>query len=388
MRSDENLCMPDIPITCHECNHQATVPLDFAGKRVRCLRCQTKLRVPERAAKANAHSRREASIRSSEQRANPSRTPGHIRSAGHSQSSTANRKPGIEADRSSALKILSDILKDSQHAVESVDYGFLIDIRGSVSVSDAKHLRKQIIAKCRGLEKVFIAGGDGAIRLTAIFAGTCSREGLEFADENEETAVFHRAVPKADENQALDVDAIVAHATAGQIGLDPVQRLIDDAAPYDMSESLVPVVPEGSIASRVQAPDSIEVLVTQGTKLADQGKFPEAIRLLERAVRTDKSHPEAVNHLARIYAQTGEYERSRRAFRLLAKIKPKDPEAHVMHAAAALKCDRLEDARHSLVAAIKLDSNHKSAYRYASKLYQKLGDPIKARQFQEVYRKL
>ena len=59
-----------------------------------------------------------------------------------------------------------------------------------------------------------------------------------------------------------------------------------------------------------------------------------------------------------------------------------------MHAAAAIKCERLEDARNSLVIAIRLDGNNPMAFRYAAKLYQKLGDPVKARQFEMRYRQL
>src|SRR5947208_537001 len=38
--------MAKIEIKCDECGHEARVPEAFRGKKVRCLRCRAKLRVP------------------------------------------------------------------------------------------------------------------------------------------------------------------------------------------------------------------------------------------------------------------------------------------------------------------------------------------------------
>ena len=39
--------MAKIRIQCSECGHEARVPEQFRGKKVRCLRCHAKLRIPE-----------------------------------------------------------------------------------------------------------------------------------------------------------------------------------------------------------------------------------------------------------------------------------------------------------------------------------------------------
>jgi Tfp pilus assembly protein PilF len=51
-------------------------------------------------------------------------------------------------------------------------------------------------------------------------------------------------------------------------------------------------------------------------------------------------------------------------------------------------CDRLDDARAALVKAMKIDPNNAQAYRYAARLYDRLGDPVKAQQFRQRYQQL
>ncbi|HBP17559.1 MAG TPA: hypothetical protein DEA08_07190, partial [Planctomycetes bacterium] len=56
--------------------------------------------------------------------------------------------------------------------------------------------------------------------------------------------------------------------------------------------------------------------------------------------------------------------------------------------AAAVRCDRLDEAKLALAAAIKLDPTYKQAYRYAAQLWERLGDPETARKFRARYQAL
>src|SRR5689334_13912532 len=44
--------MGKIEIRCTECGHEARIPDSFRGKKVKCLRCHAKLRIPNDAAVA------------------------------------------------------------------------------------------------------------------------------------------------------------------------------------------------------------------------------------------------------------------------------------------------------------------------------------------------
>ena len=113
-----------------------------------------------------------------------------------------------------------------------------------------------------------------------------------------------------------------------------------------------------------------------------------SIPLLEKAVRADRDFARAVHYLGKAYASTGDYHRARRAFRHLCKLEPDDPESQVLYAAAAVRCDRLDEAKLALAAAIKLDPTYKQAYRYAAQLWERLGDPETARKFRARYQAL
>ena len=120
----------------------------------------------------------------------------------------------------------------------------------------------------------------------------------------------------------------------------------------------------------------------------EDGEPAAAIPLLEKAVRGDKNFARAVHLLGKTYASIGDYHRARRAFRHLSKLDQDDPEAFVLYAAAAVRCERLEEARTALKAAIKIDPEYGRAYRYAAQLYERLGDEERARKFRAKYQTL
>jgi hypothetical protein len=364
--------MARIPITCNDCGHSAKVPAEFAGKRVRCLRCQTKLRVPKLETKKGG----------------PSALGSGANRSGKSGSAirNRNRKGSIASDtRRKAQAAIREILDDCEYAIEVEDRGFLIDLRG-VTFGLARNLVEEILEDAPGVRDVRLAGGLGECRLTVILRGASFNPEDSFADEHEETEIYHR---KSVPGQAtIDLDAIVNNATTNSMVNDPIKKLLADANPSDMpAESNIGLVPEGSTRGG-SGFESMSGIVVMGQKLLDDGEVEKAVKILEKAVRIDKDHEDSVFLLATAYASIGEYDRARRAFRHFSKLCPEDPDGYVMHAAASVACDRLEDARTALVKAIRLDPNHPKAYRYAARLYDRLGDPVKAQQFRERYRQL
>lgn len=295
-----------------------------------------------------------------------------------------NTKVLGEARRKAQVAI-RDILEEFEYAIEADARGFLIDIRG-VTFGLARKLVEDILEDAPGVRDVRLAGGTGECRLTVVLKGASFNPDDSFADEEEETEIYHRkALPQS---KNLDLDAIVKNATEASLRGDPVQQLMRDAEGIEPPmESSIGLVPDAS--SRGSGPmPGIESLVDQGQELLEQGEVERAVKLLEKAVRVEKDNEDAVYSLATAYASMGEYDRARRAFRHFSKLCPNDPDGHVMHAAASVACDRLEDARGALVKAIKLDPNYPKAYRYAARLYERLGDPVKAQQFKMKYRQL
>ena len=60
----------------------------------------------------------------------------------------------------------------------------------------------------------------------------------------------------------------------------------------------------------------------------------------------------------------------------------------MLYAAAAVRCERWDEARAALKTAIALDPEYQQAYRYAAQLYEKLGEHDKARVFRARYQAL
>ncbi|MDF1662216.1 MAG: tetratricopeptide repeat protein [Planctomycetota bacterium] len=335
---------------------------------MRCLRCQTKLRVPNPKGKPKAS------------RSRPKSSPKRGSAAA---SNTRNRKGSIASDtRRKAQAAIREILEEYEYAIEADERGFLIDVRG-VTFGLARTLVEEVLEEAPGVRDVRLAGGLGACRLTVVLRGASFNPEDSFADEYEETEIYHR---KSLPNQkTIDLDAIVNSAATNSIVRDPVKKLLDGKANAEMPmESNIGLVPDGSTRGS-SGFETIDDYVVKGQACLDAGEVEKAVKILEKAVRIDKDHEDAVYLLATAYASIGEYDRARRAFRHFVKMCPNDPDGYVMHAAASVACDRLEDARAALVKAIRLDPNHPKAYRYAARLYDRLGDPVKAQQFRQRY---
>ncbi|MBL4844720.1 MAG: CDC27 family protein [Planctomycetes bacterium] len=357
--------MPKIRIQCSHCGHEARVPEQFRGKKVRCLRCHSKLRVPQDA--------------ECEGEAPPAKIPSRPRKKARREPSGGGRGPSSRTRRE-ALSVLRELLHEYDHAIESIPRGLEIDLRG-VAFGLARQLAEDML-ESRAIRDVKLAGGTGECRIVVTLQGWEFNPEDSFADDDEDTEVFQRG-PKAAGSWAptglLEPAVGVEDETDPGWGLD--RNLPGDVPPESTAQSFF-------VDGSRSAGGEPVALYERARDLMDAGDPTEAVPLLERAVAADRNFARAVHLLGKAYASLGDYHRARRAFRHLTKLEGDDPESHVLYAAAAVRCDRLEEARRALMAAIKLDANHKQAYRYAAALWERLGDAERARKFRARYQAL
>jgi Flp pilus assembly protein TadD len=200
----------------------------------------------------------------------------------------------------------------------------------------------------KGVRDVKLAGGTGECRVVVTLEGAVFDPEDSFADQSDDTAYFRRPNSKA-------------------------RSPVDDA-PEDRAPSADGPRPDKAL--------------DEARALREKGDVRAATELLEEAVRTTPDEPRLLEALGHAYASGGDVERARRAFRQLGRISPDDAQAHLLHAAAAFQCDRLEDARTALAEAIRLDPRNPSAYKYAAKLCDKQGDAASAAKFRAKYEDL
>ncbi|MEZ6183549.1 MAG: tetratricopeptide repeat protein [Planctomycetota bacterium] len=361
--------MAKIRIHCSECGHEARVPEAFRGKKVRCLRCHAKLRVPEDAPYVEPRKKGSKSERAPEAqpRARKSRK----------KEPTARRGGPNSRTRREAMGVLRELLHDYDHALEDVPRGFDVDLRG-VSWGLARTLVEELL-ECEAISDVKLAGGTGEVKMIVSLKGYAFDPEDSFADDDEETEIFQRGPTQSFEphglveGQNLDMDEAD----------DPTRDLMDHPT-VPQESSMNSMFAHGSGRSET---NPIE-LYERAREHVEEGEPAAAIPLLEKAVRSDKNFARAVLLLGKTYASVGDYHRARRAFRHLSKLESDDPEAFVLYAAAAVRCERLEEARTALKAAIKVDSEYARAYRYAAQLYERLGDAERARKFRAKYQTL
>jgi len=363
-----------IRIQCSECGHEARVPETFRNKKVRCLRCHSKLRVPEDAPYAEPKKAKKRAPR----RPSP---PAPEEKQAKRRVGEATRGGPSSKTRRSAQRVLRELLHDYDHAIESVPRGFEIDLRG-VAFGLARTLVEEML-DCRSIRDVKLAGGTGECRIIVTLEGVDFDPEDSFADDDEDTEVFQRPSGGGWAPDGLIEPAIGLDAASD----DPALDLDDGDVPVESQMQSIFTAGQGRTTKRGADLDPVQ-LYEEARGHLDEGEPREAIKLLEKAVKADKNFARAVHALGKAYASSGDYQRSRRAFRHLTKLETDDPEAHVLYAAAAVRCDRLDEARHALKAAIKIDAEYKQAYRYAAQLYDRLGEPDKARKFRARYQAL
>jgi tetratricopeptide (TPR) repeat protein len=370
------MSMAKIRIQCSECGHEARVPEQFRGKKVRCLHCHAKLRIPEDAPLAEPRKAKQKVPR----RPKRSETRASLRE------SQATRGGPSSRTRNKGLSFLRQLLQGYDHAIESIPRGFEVDLRGE-AFGLARNLVSEML-DCRAIRDVKLAGGTGQSCMVISLQGWEFNPDDSFADDDEDTEVFARPSSAA---SAAGGDWTPHGIVESAVSLDPQTdvgwHLQNDAPREPPPESTMQsVFVKGASSGRV-AGDPVRDY-EEGRRLVEDGEPEEAVQLFEKAVRADKNFSLAVVALGKAYASMGDYQRARRAFRHLTKIDPDDPQAQVMYAASAVRCDRLEEAKVSLATAIKLDPEYRQAYRYAAQLYEKLGEPEKARKFRARYQAL
>jgi tetratricopeptide (TPR) repeat protein len=378
--------MPKIEIECSQCGHEARVPEQFRGKKVRCLRCHAKLRVPDDAPRAKAKERPPTKRKKGKRR--------RERSERKERGERSERKRGGPSSRTrrEALSLLRELLHEYDHAIESVPRGLEIDLRG-VAFGLARQLSEEML-ESRAISDVKLAGGTGECRIVVTLQGWDFNPEDSFADDDEDTEVFQRgplleALGRGSGGGGdWSPGGLLEPAVGLEDGTDPAWQLERDLPleqnPVSTMQSLF------AHDSGAREPETVEpvALYERARDLMEAGDAESAVPLLEKAVKADKKFARAVHALGKAYASMGDYHRARRAFRHLTKLEPEDPEAQVLYAAAAVRCDRLEEAKVSLAAAIKLDPNYKQAYRYAAQLWDRLGDAETARKFRARYQAL
>ncbi|MGE0711648.1 MAG: tetratricopeptide repeat protein [Planctomycetota bacterium] len=372
--------MPKIEIKCTQCGHEARVPEQFKGKKVRCLRCHAKLRVPDEAPLAPSGGRESAPQRSKERprERRPREQPRAERGAREERGTG----PGPSSrTRREALSLLRELLHEYDHAIESIPRGLEVDLRG-VAFGVARQLSEELLGS-RAIRDVKLAGGTGECRLVITLQGWDWNPEDSFAEDDDDTEVFQRGPLLAAAAQAGLLEPAIG---LDDPATDPVWHLQRDlpggVAPESTMQSLF--VRDSSTKETVEP----IALYEQARDKLEAGDAEGAVPLLEAAVRADKNFARAVLALGKAYASIGDYHRARRAFRHLVKLDEQDPEAQVLYAAAAVRCDRLDEAKLALAAAIRIDPDYKQAYRYAAQLWDRLGDPETARKFRARYQAL
>lgn len=365
--------MAKVRIQCSECGHEARVPEQFRGKKVRCLRCHAKLRIPDDApvvgeSKTQGPASNPRPVKRDRGEPEPRRTP---------REAEATRGGPSSKTRREAMTVLRELLSEYDHAIESVPRGFEIDLRGE-AFGKARTIVEEILL-CPAIRDVKLAGGTGECRIVVTLHGHEFSPEDSFAADDDDTEVFQRKPASRGGGIDLGVVAPDEHS-------DPSKHLdevLGDGA-VSTTQNLFPAPGESTTRS---GGDPV-ALFQRARELIDDGEPQEAIPLLEKAIKLDMNFAKAVLALGKAYASVGDYHKARRAFRHLVKLEDRDPEAHVLYAAAAVQCDRMDEARDALSKAIKIDPEYTPAYRYAAQLYEKLGDEEKARKFRARYQAL
>jgi tetratricopeptide (TPR) repeat protein len=393
--------MAKIDIKCQECGHEARVPEAFAGKKVRCLRCRAKLRVPGGEAGPptgpvvtldEANPRKSRGSRETKPPANRGDVPRGVVTPGGGGPSSKTRREVQQAIR--------EILGDYEHAIEDSPRGFVVDLRG-VAFGLARTLVEDLIAT-PGVRDAKLAGGTGECRIAITLEGAAYDPDDSFADDDDETEIFRRptatdvrspldqtGMDDASSKKSRKEDARKTRVREPSGGEDDEPRDEGDRREHrGDEESPKPARATVRDDRRSQSSAEIDRLLEEGRDLVAAGDVQAAIDILEKAVRLDRDHSSAVSALGQAYARAGDWERARRAFKHLVTIRPDDADAHIYLAAAAMDCERLDDARDALAAALRLAPDNARAYRYAARLYEKMGDAERSKKFRAKYEQL
>src|SRR5581483_8051079 len=190
--------MAKIDIKCQECGHEAKVPEAFRGKKVRCLRCRAKLRVPGEASGPPSgpvvtldDSNAERSGASRSRASRETKPPQNRGEAAAPRGVVTPGAGGVSSKvRREVQQAIREILGDYEHAIEDAPRGFAVDLRG-VAFGLARTLVEDLISS-PGVRDAKLAGGTGECRITITLEGATYDPDDSFADDDDETEIFRR----------------------------------------------------------------------------------------------------------------------------------------------------------------------------------------------------
>ena len=342
-----------IELRCEECGHSAQAPDSFRGRKVRCPRCRTLLRAPEVS---------EASLARPDDESRGSRAGSGL----VANDTTSKRRVEVE-------RAVRALLGDRPAAISSTAGGLEVRLKDA-RAGEARGIAQKVLSM-PGVRDVRLLGGVGTALLSVALEGAPFMAGESFTDGEADTQRFRRApvaaepaAPAAPTFESEDSEPPVAHD-------EPVADDEKDTETYHG-----PAKPARA-PRRLTDEDltSLESLLARGQAHLDAGEPREAVAILERAVRIDRTWPEVVRVLADAYARLGEHDKARKAYRHLSRLEPDEAGAFVDHAAMAVECDKLDEALDALGRALRLTPEDPRVYRYAATVHERLGDREAAR---------
>jgi tetratricopeptide (TPR) repeat protein len=116
-------------------------------------------------------------------------------------------------------------------------------------------------------------------------------------------------------------------------------------------------------------------LTNEAVDFANQGKFPEAIELFERATDTDRENHTAWFNRGLLHGHMRDHERAVEAFLEAVRIKEDDANSHYRLGKAIWAASEGDDARAqtALEAAVRLEPKHHMAHDYLGLVYEAQG---------------
>jgi tetratricopeptide (TPR) repeat protein len=124
-------------------------------------------------------------------------------------------------------------------------------------------------------------------------------------------------------------------------------------------------------------PHSVGPLASLGALYAQQGRFGQAIPLLENALRLNADDADAHLNLGAAYAETGNPDRAEEQFRAALLLAPMNFSAHNVLGKLYFDSRRLAEAEQQFLQSLQCEPNL-AAYDHLGYIYLKRGEPIRA----------
>ncbi len=261
--------------------------------------------------------------------------------------------PTIEANRHLAVAIvewmqahalvaaggpsLDDALRAASEQVESSLDG-AAQARALANLARVMAWARKYDESERHAARAYRLGSSDAFVLT-----TVARVAVRDGDPAAAVALLRRAVLTADARTLAQ--ALVVVDEVGRRFLDPRDEL-------DLVAELASTLP-----------DSAPVLQLHGVKLAEQGRFTQALQRFQAALALDPDLPQADYNAAMSLSELGRFEEAVPHFEHAVRARPDDPLAHNNLGVALAQAGRLDEAAEALRRALALDPSLANARR-------------------------